>query len=145
MCGDGIRGEVLMKYSFRAKYDPWISVGVRRPRMDLTPSTSQYFGDPPELPWDGPGSGAFRSRSQAKGSWFSDFVDDVDGEGRGLEGTGFHAESQLPVQLGGDPRVVAAQKWRHQKKKRREKLAKTRFCELPKYDKPIMVLNNLGV
>ena len=30
--GGDIRGELMMKYSFRAKYDPWISVGVRRRR-----------------------------------------------------------------------------------------------------------------
>jgi hypothetical protein len=146
-----LRGEALMRYSFRAKYDPWISVGVRRPRMNLTPSTSQDFGNPPELPWEGPGSGAFRCRSQAKGSWFSDYDlenddgGDVDGEGIGLEGNGFHAESRLPVQIGGDPRMAALRKWNRQKEKRRQKVAKTRFGKDPAYDKPKMVLENLGV
>ena len=100
--GGDIRGELMMKYSFRAKYDPWISVGVRRPKMNLAPQASKDFGDPPELPWEGPGSGAFRSRSKAKGSWFGDHDLDDDGEGPGLAGDGWHAESHLPVQIGGD-------------------------------------------
>ena len=72
-----------MKFSFRAKYDPWISVGVRRPKLNLTPQPSREFGNPPEVPWR-QGSGAFRSRSQAKGSWANDL--DVEVEAGGLEG-----------------------------------------------------------
>lgn len=136
-----LRGELEMKFSFRAKYDPWISVGVRRPQMNLTPQVSKEFGDPPELPWK-LGSGAFRSRSQAKGSWSNDF--DIETESGGLEGDGWHAESYVPVEIGGDPLKAAISKWKLKKEKRSRIISKTRFGS-ESCNKPKMVLNNLQV
>ena len=136
-----LRGELEMKFSFRAKYDPWISIGVRRPQMNLTPQPSKEFGNPPELPWK-LGSGAFRSCSKAEGSWDNDF--DIEAENGGLEGDGWHAESYVPVEIGGDPMKAAMSKWKHRKEKRSRMISKTRFGNASS-NKPEMVLNNLKV
>ena len=82
---------------------------------------------------------------KAKGSWFGDHDLDDDGEGPGLAGDGWHAESHLPVQIGGDPRVAAATRWKREKWRRSQMVSKTRFSDNPAYDKPDMVLHKLQV